>query len=47
VRVIGGAEPRLNFCSVDRVQSVEPFIAIDLEPGAEKRWRYAYTYSQK
>jgi hypothetical protein len=38
---------RLNFCSVDRVQSVEPFIAIDLEPGAEKRWSYAYTYSQK
>jgi hypothetical protein len=46
---VQGDQPmtRLNIFSVDRVQSVEPFIAIDLEPGAEKRWSYTYTYSQK
>jgi hypothetical protein len=37
----------MNIFSVDRVQSVEPFIAIDLEPGAEKRWSYTYTFSTK
>jgi len=36
---------RLNIFSVDRVQSVEPYIAIDLVPGAEKRWTYTYTFS--
>lgn len=46
---VQGDQPitRLNIFSVDRVQSVEPFIAIDLEPGAEKRWSYTYTFSQK
>jgi len=46
---VQGDQPitRLNIFSVDRVQSVEPFIAIDLVPGAEKRWSYTYTYSQK
>jgi hypothetical protein len=36
---------RLNIFSVDRVQSVEPYIAIDLPRGAEKRWTYTYTYT--
>jgi hypothetical protein len=46
---VQGDQPitRLNIFSVDRVQSVEPYIAIDLAPGAEKRWSYTYTYSQK
>jgi hypothetical protein len=35
---------RMNIFSIDRVQSVEPYIAIDLPPGAEKRWTYTYTY---
>jgi len=36
---------RLNIFSIDRVQSVEPYIAIDLAPGAEKRWTYRYSYA--
>jgi hypothetical protein len=24
--------------------AVEPYIAIDLKPGATKRWTYTYTY---
>jgi len=36
---------RLNIFSVDRVQSVEPYIAIDLATGAEKRWSYTYSFS--
>ncbi len=36
---------RLNIFSVDRVQSVEPYIAIDLAPGAEKRWSYTYSFN--
>jgi len=46
---VQGDQPitRLNIFSVDRVQSVEPFIAIDLAPGTEKRWSYTYTFRQK
>jgi hypothetical protein len=46
---VQGDQPitRLNIFSVDRVQSVEPYTAIDLAPGTEKRWSYAYTFSQK
>jgi len=46
---VQGDQPitRLNIFSIDRVQSVEPFIAIDLEPGAEKRWSYTYTFALK
>jgi hypothetical protein len=36
---------RLNVFSVDRVQSVEPYIAIVLPPGAEKTWTYTYTFA--
>jgi hypothetical protein len=44
---VQGDQPvtRLNIFSVDRVQSVEPYIAIGLAPGAEKRWTYTYTYT--
>jgi hypothetical protein len=43
---ITGDQPvtRINIFSIDRVQSVEPYIAIDLPPGAQKTWRYAYTF---
>jgi len=46
---VQGDQPitRLNIFSIDRVQSVEPYIAVDLAPGAEKRWNYIYTFSQK
>jgi hypothetical protein len=46
VRMVGDAPlTKVNIFSIDRVQSVEPYIAIDLPPGAEKRWRYTYTYT--
>jgi len=35
---------RLNVFSLDTVQSVEPFIALDIPPGSEKRWRYTYDF---
>jgi hypothetical protein len=43
---VQGDQPivRLNVFSIDKVQSVEPYIAIDLAPGGEKRWRYAYSF---
>jgi hypothetical protein len=44
---VEGDQPltRVNIFSIDRVQSVEPYIAIELPPGAEKRWSYSYTYT--
>jgi hypothetical protein len=44
---VQGDQPvtRMNIFSVDRVQSVEPYIAIDLAPGGEKRWTYTYTFT--
>jgi hypothetical protein len=44
---IQGDQPlnRINIFSIDKVQSVEPYIAIDLAPGAEKQWSYAYTFA--
>lgn len=36
---------RLNIFALDRVQAVEPFIAIHVPPGGEQRWRYVYTFS--
>ena len=35
---------RLNIFSIDKVQSVEPYIAVDLAPGEEKHWRYTYSF---
>ena len=45
---IKGDQPitRLNIFSIDKVQSVEPYIAIDLTPGNEKRWTYRYTFAR-
>ncbi len=44
---VQGDQPltRVNIFSIDRVQSVEPYIAIELAPGAEKSWSYTYTYA--
>ncbi len=44
---IKGDQPltRINIFSIDHVQSVEPYIAIDLAPGAEMHWSYTYTYA--
>ena len=36
---------RINIFSIDKVRSVEPHIAIDLDPGEEKRWRHAYSFT--
>ena len=43
---VAGDQPltRINIFSIDKVQSVEPTIAIDLAPGQEKRWTYRYTF---
>lgn len=44
---VQGDQPltRINIFSIDHVQSVEPYIAIDLEPGQEKRWSYSYIFT--
>jgi len=44
---VQGDQPvtRMNIFSVDRVQSVEPYVAIDIAPGQEKRWTYRYSYT--
>jgi hypothetical protein len=44
---VRGDQPltRINIFSIDRVQSVEPYIAIELAPGAEKSWSYTYSFS--
>ena len=46
---VQGDQPltRINIFSIDRVQSVEPYIAIDLAPDAEKHWTYSYSFSAK
>ena len=36
---------KINVWSIRSVMAVEPYIAIDLKPGATKRWAYVYTYS--
>lgn len=45
---ITGDQPitRLNIFSIDKVQSVEPYIAIALAPGEEKLWTYRYTFAK-
>jgi hypothetical protein len=46
VRITGDAPmTRINIFSVDRVQSVEPYIAIHVPPGGEQRWRYTYEFT--
>ena len=43
---ITGNQPltKMNLWSVRSVMAVEPYIGIDLAPGATKRWAYTYTY---
>jgi hypothetical protein len=43
---VQGDQPvtRVNIFSIDKVQSVEPYIAIDLGLGKEKRWTYRYSF---
>jgi len=44
---VEGDQPltRINIFSIDKVQAVEPTIAINIAPGQEKRWTYRYTYT--
>jgi hypothetical protein len=37
---------RMNIFSIDKVQAVEPYIAVELTPGQEKRWRYTYIFAE-
>ena len=43
---IKGDQPitRLNIFSIDKVQSVEPYIAIDIAPGEKKQWSFTYSF---
>jgi hypothetical protein len=36
---------RTAFWSIRRAVAIEPFVAIHVEPGAEQRWSWRYTYS--
>jgi hypothetical protein len=46
VHVVGDQPlTKINIFSIDKVQAVEPYIAIDLEPGQEKRWSYRYSFA--
>lgn len=44
---VQGDQPvaRLNLWSIRSVVALEPYVAIDLAPGAAKHWTYAYTYT--
>jgi len=45
MRVVGDNPlVKLNLWSIRTAMAVEPTIAIDLTPGASKRWTYVYTY---
>ena len=45
VRMVGDNPlVKLNVWSIRTAMAVEPYIAIDLLPGASKRWTYTYTY---
>ena len=46
MRIRGDAPiTRINIFSVDRVQAVEPTIAIHVSPGDQQRWRYTYEFT--
>jgi outer membrane lipoprotein-sorting protein len=46
VRVEGDKSiDRINIFSIDKVQSVEPYLKITIEPGQEERWSYRYTFT--
>jgi uncharacterized protein GlcG (DUF336 family) len=36
---------RTAFWSIRRAVAIEPFVAINVEPGAEQRWSWRYTYA--
>jgi hypothetical protein len=36
---------KINVWSIHSAMAIEPYIAIDLKPGATKRWTYIYTYT--
>ena len=36
---------KINIFSVDRVQAVEPYIAIHVPPGDRQHWRYTYDFT--
>ena len=36
---------KINVWSIRSVMAVEPYIAIDLKPGAAKQWTYFYSYN--
>lgn len=44
---VRGDQPitRANIFSIDKVQAVEPYVAIDLKSEAEKLWRYRYIFT--
>lgn len=44
---VTGDQPltRVNTFTIDRTVAVEPTIAVNIAPGAEKRWKYIYSYS--
>ncbi|HVW75190.1 MAG TPA: hypothetical protein VHC39_16250 [Rhizomicrobium sp.] len=44
---VTGDQPliRVNVFSIDKVEAIEPMIAIDVAPGQEKRWTYRYSYT--
>ncbi len=44
---IQGDQPitRINIFSIDTVQAVEPYIALELPPGTQKSWRYSYSFA--
>ena len=48
VRIVGDQPlSQLNVWSIRSVMAVDPYIAIELAPGATKRWSYTYTYKAK
>lgn len=48
VRIVGDQPlTQINVWSIRRVMAVEPYIAIELAPGATKRWSYTYTYKAR
>lgn len=44
---VTGDQPltRVNSFTIDRTVAIEPTIGLAIAPGAEKRWKYTYTYA--
>ena len=45
VRIMGD-QPlvKLNLWSIKSAMAVEPYVGLELAPGATRRWSYTYTY---